>query len=100
MKIYVVIDYCDMGMDHTENIIGAYASIDIAKKEIKNHIKKQIEIYKIDCDDLDNTKGKVFDLRKKLPIDVMLKDCDGFCYIDDGFSECDYIRILEIEVKG
>ena len=99
MKVYAVIDLCDMGSDSTETVVGVYASLDIAKKVIKQHIKEQIEIYKEDCDDLENPKGKVFDLRKKLPIDEMLNDNLGFCYIDEGFSESDYIRILEVEVK-
>lgn len=97
-KVYVVIDCGDFNDSNMEHVVGAYASLNIAKKEIKSFIKKQIKDYKEDQATLDLEEAKIFDLRKSLPIEEMLNSELGFCYIDSS-SECDYIRIIEVEIK-
>ena len=97
-KVYVAIDCGDFNDSYMEHVIGAYASLDIAKKEIKNFLKKQIKDFKEDQSDLELGEAKIFDLRKSLPIDEMMNNKRGFCYIDSSF-ESDYIEIIEVEIK-
>lgn len=96
--IYVVIDGGDFKDSYMEHVVGAYTSLDLAKKEIKSFLKKQIKYYKEDRDALELGEAKIFDLRKSLPVEEMLNSDLGFCYIDSSF-ECDYIRIIEVEVS-
>lgn len=96
--IYVVIDGGDFRDSCMEHVVGAYTSLDVAKKEIKSFIKKQIKDYKEDQNTLDLEEAKIFDLRKSLPIEEMLNNKLGFCYIDSSF-EYDYIKIIEVEIK-
>ena len=97
-KVYVVIDCGDFKDSCMEHVVGAYTSLDVAKKEIKGFLKEQIKNYKEDRDTLDLEEAKIFDLRKSLPIEEMLNSELGFCYIDSSL-ECDYIRIIEVEIK-
>ena len=99
MKVYVIIDCGDFGDSSMEHVIGAYSSLDVVKKKIKGFLKEQIKSFKEDQSDLELGEAKIFDLRKSLPIEEMLNNELGFCYIDSS-SESDYIRILEVEVKG
>lgn len=96
--VYVVIDGGDFRDSCMEHVIGAYASLDVAKKEIKSFIKKQIKDYKEDQGTLELGEAKIFDLRKNLPVEEMLNNKLGFCYIDSSF-ECDYIKIIEVDIK-
>ena len=98
MKVYVVIDCGDFNDSFMEHVVGAYASLDVVKKHIKGFLKEQIKNYKIDQDTLDLEEAKIFDLRKSLPIEEMLNNELGFCYIDSS-SEHDYIRIIEVEIN-
>lgn len=97
-KVYVVIDCGDFKDSYMEHVVGAYTSLDVAKKEIKGFLKEQIKNYKEDRDTLDLEEAKIFDLRKSLPIEEMLSSNLGFCYIDSSL-ECDYIRIIEVEIR-
>ncbi len=96
--VYVVIDGGDFRDSCMEHVVGAYTSLDLAKKEIKSFLKKQIKSYKEDQNTLDLGEAKIFDLRKSLPIDKMMNDRFGFCYIDSSF-ECDYIKIIKVDIK-
>ena len=98
MKVYVVIDCGDFGDSSMEQVIGAYSSLDVVKKKIKSFLKEQIKSFKEDQSDLELGEAKFFDLRKSLPIEEMLNNGFGFCYIDSSL-ESDYIRILEVEIK-
>ena len=97
-KVYAVIDCGDFNDSYMEHVIGVYASLDLAKKEIKSFIKKQIKDYKEDQRDLELGEAKIFDLRKSLPVEEMLNNKLGFCYID-SFFECDYIKMIKVEIK-
>lgn len=98
-KVYVVIDCADFGDSYSECVVGAYLTIDAAEKKARNVIKECIRNYKIDQRDLNLEKAKIFDLRKKIPINEMIKDKSSFCYID-GSIERDSIKIIEVEVRG
>ena len=97
-KVYVVIDGGDFRDSCMEHVVGAYTSLDLAKKEIKSFLKEQIKSYKEDQSTLELGEAKIFDLRKSLPIEEMLNNKLGFCYIDSSF-ECDYIKIIKVDIK-
>lgn len=96
--IYVVIDCGDFNDSYMEHVVGAYASLDIAKRKIKGFLKDQIKNYKEDQCTLELGEAKIFDLRKSLPIEEMLNNKLGFCYID-SFLECDYIKMIEVDIE-
>lgn len=96
--IYVVIDCGDFNDSYMEHVIGAYTSLDAAKMHIKGFLKEQIKSYKEDQSTLELGEAKIFDLRKSLPIEEMLNNKLGFCYIDSSF-ECDYIKMIKVEIK-
>lgn len=96
-KVYVVIDCADFGDSYSQCVAGAYSTIDAAEKRIRNILKGHIRVYKRDQKDLNLGKAKLFDLRKKIPINEMIENKCEFCYIDGSF-ERDSIKIIEVEV--
>lgn len=97
-KVYAVIDCSDFGESYLECVVGVYSTIGAAKKRIRNFLKESIRTYKKDQKDLDLEKAKIFDLRKKIPINEMIENNYGFCYIDGSF-EYDSIKIIAVEVE-
>lgn len=96
-KVYVVIDCADFGDSYTQCVVGAYSEASIAEKRIRNILKEHIRVYKRDQKDLNLGEAKLFDLRKKIPINEMVENKREFCYIDGSF-ERDSIKIIEVEV--
>ena len=95
-KVYAVVDCADFGDDYSECVVGVYSTIGAAEKRIRNLLKENIKTYKEDQKDLNLGEAKIFDLRKKIPINEIIDG--GFCYIDGSF-ERDSIRIIAVEVE-
>jgi hypothetical protein len=97
-RVYAVVDCADFGDSYSECIVGVYSTIGAAEKRIRNILKETIRRYREDQKDLDLGKSKIFDLRKKIPINEIIENKNGFCYIDGSF-ERDSIKIIEVEIE-